>query len=61
MLLLHGAQDERVPVQQAQAFVEQLQSKGMAVTVKIFPHARHGIPIDDQDREISPFLEASLR
>jgi dipeptidyl aminopeptidase/acylaminoacyl peptidase len=61
MLILHGAQDERVPVQQAQAFVEQLHAKGMAVKVNIFPHARHGIPIDDQDREISPFLDASLR
>jgi dipeptidyl aminopeptidase/acylaminoacyl peptidase len=61
ILILHGAQDERVPVQQAQAFVEQLRAKGMAVTVKMFPHAKHGIPIDDQDREISPFLDASLR
>jgi dipeptidyl aminopeptidase/acylaminoacyl peptidase len=61
MLLLHGAQDERVPVQQAQVFAEHLHAKGMAVTVKMFPHAKHGIAIDDQDREILPFLDASLR
>jgi dipeptidyl aminopeptidase/acylaminoacyl peptidase len=61
ILILHGAQDERVPVRQAEAFAETLQAKGMAVTVKMFPHAKHGIPIDDQDREIYPFLEASLR
>jgi hypothetical protein len=33
----------------------------MAVKVKIFPHAKHGIPIDDQYREIYPFLEELLR
>jgi dipeptidyl aminopeptidase/acylaminoacyl peptidase len=61
ILILHGAQDERVPVRQAEAFAETLQAKGMAVTVKIFPHAKHGIPIDDQDRAIFPFLDAALR
>jgi dipeptidyl aminopeptidase/acylaminoacyl peptidase len=61
LLLLHGAQDERVPVQQAQRFAEQLHAQGRAVTVKIFPYARHGIPIDDQDHAIDPFLRASLR
>jgi dipeptidyl aminopeptidase/acylaminoacyl peptidase len=61
VLLLHGAQDERVPVQQAEAFAETLQAHGVAVTLKMFPHARHGIPVDDQYREIYPFLEQSLR
>jgi dipeptidyl aminopeptidase/acylaminoacyl peptidase len=61
ILLLHGAQDERVPVQQAEAFADTLQAKRIAVKVKIFPHARHSIPIDDQYREIYPFLEESLR
>jgi dipeptidyl aminopeptidase/acylaminoacyl peptidase len=61
VLVLHGAQDERVPVQQAEGFAEKLQANGVAVTLKIFPNARHGIPIDDQYREIYPFLEQSLR
>jgi dipeptidyl aminopeptidase/acylaminoacyl peptidase len=61
VLLLHGAQDERVPVQQTEAFAEKLQAHGVAVKLKIFPNARHGIPIDDQYREIYPFLEQSLR
>jgi dipeptidyl aminopeptidase/acylaminoacyl peptidase len=61
VLLLHGAQDERVPVQQTEAFAEKLQANGVAVKLKIFPHARHGIPIDDQYHEIYPFLEQYLR
>jgi len=61
VLLLHGAQDERIPVRQAEAFAEKLKASGIAVTLKIFPGARHGIPIDEQYREIYPFLEQSLR
>jgi dipeptidyl aminopeptidase/acylaminoacyl peptidase len=61
ILILHGAQDERVPVRQAEAFAETLRAKGLAVTVKIFSHAHHRIPIEAQDREIDPFLEAMLR
>jgi dipeptidyl aminopeptidase/acylaminoacyl peptidase len=61
ILILHGAQDERVPVRQAEAFAETLHAKGIAVTVKIFPQAQHRIPIEAQDREIDPFLEAILR
>jgi dipeptidyl aminopeptidase/acylaminoacyl peptidase len=61
VLLLHGAQDERVSVRQAEAFADTLRAKGIAVKVGIFPHARHRIPIEAQDREIDPFLEESLR
>jgi dipeptidyl aminopeptidase/acylaminoacyl peptidase len=60
ILLLHGAQDERVPVRQAEMFADALQGKSIAVKVKIFPHAAHRIPIDAQDREIYPFLEEFL-
>jgi dipeptidyl aminopeptidase/acylaminoacyl peptidase len=60
ILLLHGAQDERVPVRQAEAFAETLQAQRIAVKIKIFPHAKHSIPIEDQYREIYPFIEASL-
>jgi dipeptidyl aminopeptidase/acylaminoacyl peptidase len=61
ILVLHGAQDERIPVQQAEAFADTLHAKHIPVTVKIFPHAKHRIPFDAQDREIDPFLEESLR
>ncbi len=60
VLVLHGAQDERIPVQQAKAFAERLKASGVAVTLKIFP-AMHGIPLDEQYREIYPFLEQALR
>jgi len=61
VLLLHGAQDERVPIQQTEAFAEKLQANGVIVKLKIFPDTRHGIPIEEQYHEIYPFLEQYLR
>jgi len=61
VLVLHGAQDERIPVRQAELFSEKLKASGVAVTLRIFPGARHGIPIDEQYREIFPFLEQAFR
>jgi dipeptidyl aminopeptidase/acylaminoacyl peptidase len=61
VLLLHGAQDERIPVRQAEAFADKLKTNGIAVKLRIFPNAAHGIPIGEQYREIYPFLEQSLR
>jgi dipeptidyl aminopeptidase/acylaminoacyl peptidase len=61
ILLLHGAQDERIPVRQAEAFAEKLKANGTAVKLAIFPGATHGIPINDQYGEIYPFLEEFLR
>jgi len=61
VLLLHGAQDERIPVRQAELLAEKLRASGVAVTLRIFPGARHGIPLDEQNREIYPFLEQAFR
>jgi len=61
VLLLHGGADERIPVQQAQAFAEKLRAVGVVYRLKIFPTAPHGIPIDEQWREVEPFLEQYLR
>src|SRR5262249_519250 len=61
VLVLHGRQDERVPVQQAEAFAEALGANGLTVKLKIFPNASHSIPVDEQYREIYPFLEQALR
>jgi dipeptidyl aminopeptidase/acylaminoacyl peptidase len=61
VLLLHGANDERVPVRQAEAFAEKLRATGVTVQLKIFPNSRHAIPIAQQYREIYPFLERALR
>jgi dipeptidyl aminopeptidase/acylaminoacyl peptidase len=60
VLLLHGARDERIPVWQAEAFAEKLKAHGVAVRLKIFPHAAHHIPMDEQYQEIYPFLAQSL-
>jgi dipeptidyl aminopeptidase/acylaminoacyl peptidase len=61
LLLLHGAQDERVPVRQTELFAEKLKASGVAVTLRIFPGARHGIPLDEPYREIYLFLEQAFR
>jgi dipeptidyl aminopeptidase/acylaminoacyl peptidase len=61
VLLLHGTQDERIPVRQAEIFFEKLRASGVRVEMKIFPKARHSIPVDEQYREIYPFLSEFLR
>ena len=61
VLLLHGAADERIPVQQAEAFAEKLKAAGVRYRFKEFPGAPHGIPIEDQYREVYPFLNEFLR
>ena len=44
----------------AEAFVEKLRAVGVVYRLKIFPTAPHGILIDEQWREIEPFLEQYL-
>jgi dipeptidyl aminopeptidase/acylaminoacyl peptidase len=61
VLLLHGAQDERIPVLQAEMFFEKVKAHGSPVKIKIFPGAAHGIPINEQYNEIYPFLAEFLR
>jgi dipeptidyl aminopeptidase/acylaminoacyl peptidase len=60
VLLLHGTADERIPVQQAEAFAEKLKAAGVRYRLREFPGAPHGIPIDDQYREVYPFLDEFL-
>jgi len=61
VLLLHGARDETIPVEQAEAFAEKLKANGIVFKMKIFPNAGHRIPNDELNREIDPFLEEFLR
>lgn len=61
ILLLHGALDERVPVQQARTFAEKLKAHGIKVRLAVFPKAGHSIPFNEQFREMMPFLEYYLR
>jgi dipeptidyl aminopeptidase/acylaminoacyl peptidase len=42
ILLLHGTADERIPVQQAEAFAEKLKAAGVRFRFKEFPGARMG-------------------
>jgi dipeptidyl aminopeptidase/acylaminoacyl peptidase len=60
VLLLHGAQDARVPVQQWDALAEKLAANGSDVKLKNCPNTRHGMPINAQYHEIYPFLEQPL-
>jgi dipeptidyl aminopeptidase/acylaminoacyl peptidase len=48
-------------VQQAEAFAEKLKAAGVRYRLKEFPGAPHGIPIEDQYREVYPFLDEFLR
>ena len=61
VLLLHGAADERIPVQQTEAFAAKLKATGVRYRIKIYPETPHGIPIDDQYCEVFPFLDEFLR
>jgi dienelactone hydrolase len=61
ILLLHGGRDERIQVQQAEAFAEQLKANGITYKIRVFPNAGHAIPISEQYREIDPFLTANLK
>ncbi|MBI4526791.1 MAG: S9 family peptidase [Deltaproteobacteria bacterium] len=61
VLLLHGAQDERIPVRQAEAFFEKIRASGITAKIKIFSGAGHSIPIDEQYSEAYPFLAEFLR
>jgi dienelactone hydrolase len=42
ILLLHGTADERIPVQQAEAFVEKLRAAGVGIGSKSSPERRMG-------------------
>jgi dipeptidyl aminopeptidase/acylaminoacyl peptidase len=60
VLLLHGTTDERIPVQQSEIFAEKLRAAGVQYRLKEFPGAPHGIPIDDQYREVYSFFDQFL-
>jgi dipeptidyl aminopeptidase/acylaminoacyl peptidase len=57
VLLLHGERDERISVRQAQAFAAELGARGVRMRLKVFPNATHSIPVDEQFRDVYPFLE----
>lgn len=58
-LILHGRQDDRAPVAQAEAFSHALSDAGVAVTFKVF-ECGHRIPRDDSRGVVRAFLRKVL-
>jgi dipeptidyl aminopeptidase/acylaminoacyl peptidase len=61
VLLLHGAQDDRIPARQAKKFAEKLNAQGNSIKIVVLPRTGHSIPVDMIDREMFPFLEEFLQ
>jgi dipeptidyl aminopeptidase/acylaminoacyl peptidase len=59
-LLLHGAKDDRCPVDQAKELASQLERVGTQVTLTVFPEAGHGIPSADREGPINAFIDRWL-
>jgi dienelactone hydrolase len=60
VLLLHGALDPNVPVEQPEAFAEKLRAHDKVFRIKIFPRAGHDISLNEQYSEMLPFLSKYL-
>lgn len=62
ILLLHGAEDDRSPVEQAEEFAEKLNSLGVPVVLKIFHRHGHRLPIRKiYGSWVYPFFEKHLK
>jgi dipeptidyl aminopeptidase/acylaminoacyl peptidase len=59
-LILHGRNDERAPLEQAEDLAKLLEKQSTPVVLKII-ETGHVIPIADQWREINPFLAEVAR
>jgi dipeptidyl aminopeptidase/acylaminoacyl peptidase len=59
-LLLHGAKDDRFPVDGAKELATQLKRAGKQVVLKIFPEAGHVIPPADLETPINEFIDRWL-
>jgi len=61
-LILHGENDEIVPIKQSQDFYLQLQSFGVPVTFIIVPNAGHGgLEFDSYNQQIIEFFDKYLK
>ncbi|WP_226886810.1 alpha/beta hydrolase family protein [Nisaea nitritireducens] len=56
ILILHGRQDDRAPVSQAEIFAETLSDAGVPVTLSLF-ECGHRIPLEYSQGVLRPFLE----
>jgi dipeptidyl aminopeptidase/acylaminoacyl peptidase len=57
VLILHGAEDQNAPVEQARTFAAVLQKSGAKVEIHVFPKANHQIPMAERQPIISAFLK----
>jgi dipeptidyl aminopeptidase/acylaminoacyl peptidase len=60
VLILHGAEDQNAPVEQARAFADVLQKAGVDSELHVFPGVNHQIPAAMRQTIINVFLERSL-
>jgi dipeptidyl aminopeptidase/acylaminoacyl peptidase len=60
VLILHGADDQNAPVQQARVFADVLQKAGVDSELHVFPGVNHQIPVAMRQTIINVFLERSL-
>lgn len=59
-LILNGAKDDRTDPGQARGLAEEIASHGGKSRVIIYPDYGHQIPIEVRDKEIDPFIAATL-
>jgi pimeloyl-ACP methyl ester carboxylesterase len=60
MLIMNGAEDDRTDSGQARVLANRLVSQGVAARAIIYPGYGHQIPVEVRDKEIDPFIAASL-
>lgn len=60
-LLIHGAKDRTVPVNQSELFAAALKTAGVETTLKIFPHGRHSPGSLSRRSLIKGFFDRHLR
>jgi dipeptidyl aminopeptidase/acylaminoacyl peptidase len=60
VLILHGEQDENVPVDQAHEFAAALERRGAAVETRFFWNQAHALPSAEVDKTVFDFLERRL-
>ncbi len=56
-LLLHGADDDRSPVDGVRRFAEALERNGTPVILSAYPNTPHSVPIAERDRQTDAFLD----
>ena len=61
VLILHGGEDEDVPVSHARFLAEALEKANVEYTLKIFEHGGHGLRTPEDRREMDPVVVAFLK